>query len=930
MGATLKKILFEISPIFFLSLLTILVANSTLVLAARLPTIGGDTNEWGTILNEYLLKEHTVNGTHKNITINGSSIAFEGSTIDGTLLNLTAANPTSNRTIILQDSSGIIPLATSSYALFFTTTGATSLILPTSGTLATLAGTETFSSKTLTLPTINGGTIDNATIGATTTSSGRFTTLEATSTLTITEGALTDNTIISSDIKNGTIVNSDISDTASIALSKLIAGSSGQIIVVNSSGVPNYVTLSEDATINSTGGLTIASSSITGPKLGANAVTTSKISDGTIQNSDISDTAAITYIKLNLTNSILSNDIYNGTIIGDDLASNIVISTTGNISTAGAGTITSAGLLTASNGFTLTTGTLILPANSINDTMVQDTITASNYLPLSGGALTGLLVINPSSTDPIVISPASQGSNAFYGIITSDDMTANRTWTFPDVSGTVVTTGDSGSVTNTMLAGSVALSKLASGSSAQIIVANGSGVPAYVTLSGDATIDNTGTLAIAADSVALTTDTTGNYVATITASSGISGSSSTEGGTPTISLGSLTADWSQLGAYDIVLYNASSELAILESSGDTYFGILDVGDLNANRTYTLPDASGTIVTTGDTGTVTNTMLAGSIAASKLIGTDIATVGTISSGTWQGTAIGVGYGGTGLASYTAGDIIYASAGTTLSKLGIGAANTILTSSGSAPQWTSLTDLITLGTHTTGNYVATITAGSGISGSSSTEGGTPTLSLGPLTADWLQLGANDIVLYNASSELAILESAGDTYFGILDVGDLNANRTYTLPDASGTVVTTGDTGSVTNTMLAGSIANSKLAAPSSYFTISLTHDGPETATLNPVFTFAMPFAATLTEVSSTARTIDTVTGDETYTIDVTENSTTVLSSATAITASNTPVTGTISDSIIADNAKMEVVLTLAGTTPQIDDLTVLLTFKVAHTT
>jgi hypothetical protein len=42
--------------------------------------------------------------------------------------------------------------------------------------------------------------------------------------------------------------------------------------------------------------------------------------------------------------------------------------------------------------------------------------------------------------------------------------------------------------------------------------------------------------------------------------------------------------------------------------------------------------------------VANTDLAGSIAASKLVGTDIATVGTITAGTWQGTAINVAYGG----------------------------------------------------------------------------------------------------------------------------------------------------------------------------------------------------------------------------------------------------------------------------------------------
>jgi hypothetical protein len=48
------------------------------------------------------------------------------------------------------------------------------------------------------------------------------------------------------------------------------------------------------------------------------------------------------------------------------------------------------------------------------------------------------------------------------------------------------------------------------------------------------------------------------------------------------------------------------------------------------------------------------------------------------------------GGTGLTSYTAGDLVYYASGTTLTKLAIGAANTVLTSSGTAPQWsTSIT-------------------------------------------------------------------------------------------------------------------------------------------------------------------------------------------------------------------------------------------------
>ena len=46
------------------------------------------------------------------------------------------------------------------------------------------------------------------------------------------------------------------------------------------------------------------------------------------------------------------------------------------------------------------------------------------------------------------------------------------------------------------------------------------------------------------------------------------------------------------------------------------------------------------------------------------------------------------GGTGLTSWTAGDLPYYATGTTLSKLGIGTAGQVLTSSGSAPQWSTI--------------------------------------------------------------------------------------------------------------------------------------------------------------------------------------------------------------------------------------------------
>lgn len=53
------------------------------------------------------------------------------------------------------------------------------------------------------------------------------------------------------------------------------------------------------------------------------------------------------------------------------------------------------------------------------------------------------------------------------------------------------------------------------------------------------------------------------------------------------------------------------------------------------------------------------------------------------------------GGTGLTSYAAGDLIYYASGSAFTKLPIGGSNTVLTSSGSAPQWSTSINLISLG-------------------------------------------------------------------------------------------------------------------------------------------------------------------------------------------------------------------------------------------
>lgn len=87
---------------------------------------------------------------------------------------------------------------------------------------------------------------------------------------------------------------------------------------------------------------------------------------------------------------------------------------------------------------------------------------------------------------------------------------------------------------------------------------------------------------------------------------------------------------------------------------------------------------------GTTDRITVTADAVDIASTYVGQASITTLGTIGTGTWQGSTIGAAYGGTGLTSYTAGDLLYASGSTTLSKLAAAATGNVLLS-GTSPSW-----------------------------------------------------------------------------------------------------------------------------------------------------------------------------------------------------------------------------------------------------
>ena len=84
------------------------------------------------------------------------------------------------------------------------------------------------------------------------------------------------------------------------------------------------------------------------------------------------------------------------------------------------------------------------------------------------------------------------------------------------------------------------------------------------------------------------------------------------------------------------------------------------------------------------------VLSNTTLGSGVIYSSLTTLGTIVTGVWNGTAIGTTYGGTGLTSYTTGDLIYSSSGNTLSKLGIGSAGQFLKVVSGVPSWSDTVD------------------------------------------------------------------------------------------------------------------------------------------------------------------------------------------------------------------------------------------------
>lgn len=335
-------------------------------------------------------------------------------------------------------------------------------------------------------------------------------------------------------------------------------------------------------------------------------------------------------------------------------------------------------------------------------------------------------------------------------------------------------TGASSFTTNGILYGngSGALQVSAAGTAGQVLIANGSGIPTFTSLSGDITIDSTGLTTVNANSVALGTDTTGSYVATLGILTGLSTTgNSGEGSTPSLA----------------VLYGATADTAV---QGDTQITISAGTGLSGGGTLTLGSGGSTSVSLANT--TVNASSYGSSTAVPTFTVDAqgrltaAGTTTLANGALQNSTIGVtaGNGLSGGATVSLGGttslaVLYGSSANTSVQ-----GNVQITCASGTGNLSGGGNTITLGSGGTCGNIAISTTPSFTSVTADTFTGTGAVTVSSGGTSNLTLDSASNVTNIAANDTTLRRSAAGTY--TIDLLDASAATTLAIANSDGTRV------------------------------------------------------------------------------------------------------------------------------------------------
>jgi hypothetical protein len=258
------------------------------------------------------------------------------------------------------------------------------------------------------------------------------------------------------------------------------------------------------------------------------------------------------------------------------------------------------------------------------------------------------------------------------------------TWNASTIAATRGGTGQSTYATGDILyaSGTNTLSKLTKPSTAAYLKMASDGTPSWDTLGLD-DITATGTI------------TTGTWNASVIGAA-YGGTGIANNAANTISFtGNFSLGLTLAANTSLTLPSSGTVATVAGSEALTNKSINGLTVTSSTGTLTITNAkvlsvSNTLTFTG-TDSSTVAFGAGGTVAYTNVGTlsSLVSVGTITTGTWSATAIAATKGGTGLTSYATGDIVYASATNTLSKLTAGTDGQVLTLASGVPSWAAPT-------------------------------------------------------------------------------------------------------------------------------------------------------------------------------------------------------------------------------------------------